>query len=123
MSDPASHAAVGAAVVALGAAFGVDPMAIYWATLGAVCSRTIQPRITTLYEILEAGGYWVMSAALGMAGATYGVLALRHFFPDIKAIDAAILYPLPAFLLALFGHVIVTRMSIWIRDWKSGERP
>ena len=123
MAEPASHTAAAIAISGvsagtLSAALGLDPTALFWAFLGAVCSRTIQPRISTLSEIIQAAGYAVISVVLGtLAGPFIGVAGF-HYFDFLKEVGMQMAVALPAFSIALVGNEIVVRVVELIRTWR-----
>jgi hypothetical protein len=125
MPDPASQTAAAVAISGLGAGtvsaiFGIETGALFWAFLGAICSRTIQPSIQGKAAIAQASGFAVISTVLGSVGASWAVPITKHFAPFLATVDYRMLVALPAFLLGLLGHEVLLRSINFIREFKKG---
>lgn len=124
MPEPSHTAAAvvisGAGAGTLGQFFGLDSTALFWAFLGALCSRAIQPRITAWPEIIQAGGYGVISTVMGTLGSVWVKPATIHFMPYLGALDHETIIALPAFLLGVLGHEVILRVAGLIREYRNG---
>lgn len=125
MAEAISHTAAAVALSGAGAGtistmLGLDPGALFWAFFGALCSRAIQPRITSLPEIIQAGGYGAISTVLGTLGSVFSAPAIVTVLPSLAVVDRQTMIALPAFLLGVLGHEIIIRVVGMIREFRSG---
>jgi hypothetical protein len=124
MPEP-SHTAAAVALSGVGAGtlsamFGLDTGALFWAFLGAVCSRTIQPRISDKGDMIKASGLAIISTVLGTLGSVWAAPTALSVGPFLATVEPRALIALPAFLLGLLGHEILLRVIDVIREFKKG---
>lgn len=128
MPTPEIHAqiatnATAAAMVglaAIGQALGLDYVAMFYAFMGAVCWRAMQPRVAPTYdEVSKAFGWAVTAMMFGSLGAVWIEAGLKHFFGILfSGLSHPVLIGLPAFILSFFIVFIFTRITKLIEEWK-----
>lgn len=127
MADAATPTAVAAQVTAIamlslaaiGQTLGIDFVALFWAFMGAVVWRALQPRIAPNFDAISTAFGWAISAMiLGSLGGIWASLALLHFFPYLESAGHPVLVGLPAFLLSIFCSPIILKASEQIKSWR-----
>jgi len=127
MPDPATHAAIASnataasmvGVAAIGQTLGLDYVAMFYAFMGAVCWRAIQPKLApTFDEISGALGWAVLAMMLGTLGAVVLALVAENYFEFIKQAPHSTVIGLLASLLGFFCVPIAQKCVQLIKDWR-----
>jgi len=127
MPDPVTHATIASnataasmvGVAAVGQALGLDYVAMFYAFMGAVCWRAIQPKLApTFDEISGALGWAALAMLLGTLGAVVLALFAENYFLFVKQAPRATLIGLLASLLGFFCVPVVQKCLQVIKDWR-----
>ena len=127
MPDPITHTAVTAqataismlSLAAIGQSLGIDFVALFWAFMGAMVWRALQPRIAPNFnEISQALGWAIAGMILGSLGGVLLALTCLHFLPYLESAGHPVLVGLPAFLLAIFCMPLVLKAGEQIKAWR-----
>ncbi len=126
MTDAATSAAAAQAtaismlsLAAIGQALGIDFVALFWAFMGAVVWRALQPRIAPNFDAISTAFGWAMAAMiLGSLGGILASLVLVHFFPYLESASHPTIVGLPAFLLSILCSPIILKASEQIKNWR-----
>lgn len=128
MPDIATHTAVATSsasstavsmvsIAAIAQALGLDLVALFYAFIGAVCWRAIQPALApTFDEISRAFGWSLLAMVLGSLGAVVGAEWVTHNFVYIKQANPVTLVGLLATLLGFFCVPIILKIGEYIKN-------
>lgn len=132
MPDIATHAAATAAkstatsmvsLAAIGSALGLDPAALFWAFMGAVCWRAVQPRIApTFDEISRAFGWATMAMIFGSLGSVVAVTIIMAKFDLTRGVHEPALLGLTATLLGFFCTPFLLKIGELIKHWRAPKK-
>lgn len=103
----------------IGQALGIDFVALFYAFMGAICWRAVQPKIDKKLDgITKAFGWAVMGMILGTLGAIFVENLALHWFPSLSKISHAQIIGLPAVLLGFLCHPIILKSMSLLKEWK-----
>lgn len=109
-------------LAAIGQTLGIDFAALFWAFMGAVVWRALQPRIAPNFDAISAAFGWAMAAMiLGSLGGILASLVLLHCFPYLAAASHPTIVGLPAFLLSILCSPIILKASEQIKSWRKPD--
>ena len=113
----ASGAALGLATNML----GLDYAAMFWAFMGALAWRAVQPKIDpTLSEISAAFGWATMATFLGSLGAGWIEISVQHYFEFFREFEHVSMIGLPSLLLGFMGNPLLLKVVELIKNYKRG---
>lgn len=128
MPTPEIHAEIvinstAASMVTLGAighTLGIDPAAMFYAFMGAVCWRAIQPRLAPSFDVITNALGWAVAATLfgSLAAIWAEAIALHYCSEAFKHVPRAVMVGLPAFILSFFVVYLFKKITKLIADWK-----
>lgn len=105
---------------AIGQALGLDYVAMFYAFMGAVCWRAMQPRLAPTFNDISAAFGWAVTAMMfGSLGAVWVEAGLLHYWAVVfKGVTHPAMVGLPAFILSFFIVFIFTRITKFIQEWR-----
>jgi hypothetical protein len=128
MPSPSIHAEIASnatassmfGLAAIGQTLGLDYVAMFYAFMGAVCWRAMQPRLAPTYNEISAAFGWAVTAMMfGSLGAVWIEAGLLHQWGHIfKNVTHPAMVGLPAFILSFFIVFIFTRITKFIQEWR-----
>lgn len=128
MPTPEIHAQAAAQSTALamvtlatiGQSLGLDYVAMFYAFMGAVCWRAMQPRIAPSFDEVSKAFGWVLCGLLfGSLGSVWIEAILTHYWQTtFTGLTHPELVGFPAFILSFFIVFIFTKITKLIQDWK-----
>jgi hypothetical protein len=130
MPEPTTHTAAAMALSGVGAGtvgalFGIDQIALFWAFLGAVCWQAIYPQILGMKNIAAAAAKAIASTVTGTFGSAYTIPLLVWLTPEalhiekyLRQVDPYAMVALPAF--AFVGHLLLMRGAEMIKEFRKG---
>lgn len=119
-SSSTSTAVSMVSLASIAQALGLDLVALFYAFIGAVCWRAIQPAIApTFDEISRAFGWSLLAMVLGSLGAVVAAEAVTHHFSYVKQENPLPLLGLLATLLGFFCVPIILKLGEIIKNWRT----
>ena len=128
MAEPIATAAAATQVTAIsmlslaaiGQTLGIDFVALFWAFMGAVVWRALQPSLAPTFDAISTAFGWALAAMiLGSLGGILASNVLVHFFPYLGAVTHPTIVGLPAFLLSIMCSPIILKASEQIKNWRN----